>query len=101
MHLKTANGFLSTATTAPTTDDHHLGQVLPMMQDAAAMKLPPTLMHVIDREADSVLDRPAQHRVDGQVTSIPGEALALRLVVGRTPFTARLMLAKDFKPHVH
>jgi len=54
MHLKTANGILSTADTAPTGEGHHLGQVLPMMQDAAAMELPTTLVHVIDREADSV-----------------------------------------------
>ena len=54
MHLKTANGFLSTAETVPTAEGHHLGQVLPMMQDAAAMELPTTLVHVIDREADSV-----------------------------------------------
>lgn len=53
-HLKTANGFLSTADTVPTTDSHHLGQVLPLMRDVAAMELPTTLVHVIDREADSV-----------------------------------------------
>jgi hypothetical protein len=151
MHLKTAAGFLSTATTTPPQEGHHLGQVLPMMRDAAAMELPATLVHVIDREADSVfhfrdwhtagflflvrgdgdryvrrhnevlkygeieaqleaqgafrssrqvsikdklgihyvaeteivLDRPAQHRVDGKVVQIPGEALSLRLVIVR------------------
>ena len=54
MHLKTANGYLSTAETVPAADDHHLAQVLPMMRDAGAMNLPTTLVHVIDREADSV-----------------------------------------------
>jgi len=54
MHLKTANGILSTAETAPPADDHHLGQVLPMMQNAAATNLPTTLVHVIDREGDSI-----------------------------------------------
>ena len=49
-----SNGILSTADTAPPADDHHLGQVLPMMQNAAAMNLPTTLVHVIDREGDSV-----------------------------------------------
>lgn len=54
MHLKTANGFLLTAETVPSSDDHHLAQVLPLMRDAVAMELPATLVHVIDREADSV-----------------------------------------------
>jgi hypothetical protein len=121
-----------------------------MMRDAAALELPATLVHVIDREADSVfhlrewsaagflflvrgdnrlvrwrgehvnydtiekrlvsedafrksrevtikgkpgvqyvaetnvvLDRPAQHRIDGRVMSISGEALSLRLVIAK------------------
>jgi hypothetical protein len=54
MHIKTANGFLSTAENAPAAGTHHLEQVLPMMRDAAAMDLPTALVHVIDREADSV-----------------------------------------------
>ena len=145
-HLKTANGYLSTAETVPAADDHHLAQVLPLMQDAAAMELPTTLVHVIDREADSVfhlrewsaggflflvrgddrwvrwrgelvkystieshlefrpsrevtikgkpgvqyvaeteivLDRPALRKIDGQMTSFPGEALSLRLVIAK------------------
>ena len=148
MHLKTANGSLSTAETAPASDDHHLPQVLPLMREATAMELPTTLVHVIDREADSVfhlrewnaagflflvrgkdwhvrwrgelvkysaiekrletegafhqsrsvtikgkpgvqyvaetdivLDRPATSKVNGRVVSIPGEAIALRLVI--------------------
>jgi len=56
MHLKTANGYLSTMSpdAAPPADLHHLEQVLPMMHAAAAMRLPAKLVHVIDREADSV-----------------------------------------------
>jgi len=54
IHLKTASGYLSTAETVPAADDHHLTQVLPLMRDAGAMELPTTLVHVIDREADSV-----------------------------------------------
>jgi hypothetical protein len=54
MHLKTADGFLSTAETAPSADDHHLTQVLPLMQNAAAMNLSAQIVHIIDREADSV-----------------------------------------------
>ena len=150
MHLKTANGILSTAETAPPADDHHLGQVLPMMQNATTMELPTSLVHVIDREGDSVfhirqwsaagflflirgkkrkvrwrgklvkystiaahleangefresrkvtikgkpgvqhiaeteivLDRPATHKVNGQMMIIPGEAITLRLVIAK------------------
>ena len=150
MHLKTANGFLSTAETAPIADTHHLEQVLPMMRSAAAMEFPTTLVHVIDREADSVfhlrewnaagflflvrgddrlvhwrgelmkystiekrleaegafcfsrevtikdkpgiqfvteteivLVRPATRQAEGRLVRIPGEALALRLVIAR------------------
>jgi len=54
MHLKTANGYLSTGESAPSADAHRLEQVLPLMRDAAAMNLPTPLVHVIDREADSV-----------------------------------------------
>jgi len=54
MHLKTAYGYLSTAESVPLADDHHLAQVLPLLRDAGAMNLPTTLVHVIDREADSV-----------------------------------------------
>ena len=54
MHLKTADGYLSTAETAPSDGTHHLEQVLPLMRDAAALALPTTLVHVIDREADSL-----------------------------------------------
>ena len=54
MHLKTANGFLSTASVAPPTDTHHLEQVLPLMREAEHMEFSATIIHVIDREADSV-----------------------------------------------
>src|SRR5215469_1392285 len=54
MHLKTADGYLSTAMTTPPAGTHHLEQVLPLMRDAEEMKLSATIIHVIDREADSV-----------------------------------------------
>jgi len=54
MHLKTADGFLSTLETPPNADDHHLEQVSPLMRAAAAMNLSAQVVHVIDREADSV-----------------------------------------------
>lgn len=54
MHLKTAHGFLSTRDPAPPSNDHHLAQVLPTMQASEGWGLGCELVHVIDREADSV-----------------------------------------------
>lgn len=54
MHLKTADGYHSTAETAPSAAEHRLEHVTPLMRDAAAMDLSATIVHVIDREADSV-----------------------------------------------
>jgi len=54
MHMKTADGFLTTATTAPPAGTHHLEQVLPLMRDVEQMGFSATIIHVIDREADSV-----------------------------------------------
>jgi hypothetical protein len=53
MHLKTANGVLSTRDPAP-ADVPHLEQVLATMEASREWKLEKSLLHVIDREADSV-----------------------------------------------
>jgi Transposase DDE domain len=53
MHLRTANGLLSTRERAPRAVAH-LEQVLPTMRASASWDLPKPLVHVIDREADSV-----------------------------------------------
>jgi Transposase DDE domain len=53
MHLKTANGVLSTRDPAP-ADVPHLDQVLATMEASRHWKLDKPLLHVIDREADSV-----------------------------------------------
>lgn len=53
IHLRTARGVLSTRRPAP-PDQSHLEQVLPTMEAAAQWGLPKPLLHVIDREADSV-----------------------------------------------
>jgi len=53
-HLKTADGYLSTADTAPSAEEHRLEQITPLMRSAAAMNLSATIVHLIDREADSV-----------------------------------------------
>lgn len=52
MHLKTAKGVLSTR--PGTRDVAHLEQVLPTMKAAALWGLNKPLLHVIDRESDSV-----------------------------------------------
>lgn len=53
-HLLTADGMLSTRDEEPLVAEHHLEQVLPTMNASAGWKLPCKLVHVIDREADSV-----------------------------------------------
>ena len=53
MYLKTGQGVLSTRSPAP-PDTPHLEQVLPTMQAARKWNLSKPLLHVIDREADSV-----------------------------------------------
>jgi hypothetical protein len=53
MHLKTAAGVISTRDPAP-KDLPHLDQVLPTMKASLGWNLDKSLLHVIDREADSV-----------------------------------------------
>lgn len=53
IHLKTADGILSTRDPAP-PDEHHLEQVLPTMEASRSWGLGCPALHVIDREADSV-----------------------------------------------
>jgi hypothetical protein len=53
IHLKTADGVLSTRDHAP-LDVHHLDQVLPSMEASRTWNLGCPALHVIDREADSV-----------------------------------------------
>jgi len=65
------------ATLGATADDHHLGQVLPMMQNAAAMELPTTLVHVIDREGDSVFHI-RQWSADGFLFLVRGKKRKVR-----------------------
>lgn len=53
LHLRTADGVLSTRTPTPRARPH-LEQVLPTMEASATWGLNKPLVHVIDREADSV-----------------------------------------------
>lgn len=53
IHLKTAHGVLSTRQRAP-SNRPHADQVLPTMKAARTWNLAKPLIHVIDREADSV-----------------------------------------------
>jgi hypothetical protein len=53
VHLRTAKGMLSTRAPAPPVQPH-LEQVLPTMEASATWGLSKPLLHVIDREADSV-----------------------------------------------
>jgi hypothetical protein len=53
MHLKTTNGILSTRVPAP-DDMHHTDQVLATMKASRRWNVERPLLHVIDREVDSV-----------------------------------------------
>lgn len=63
MHMRTANGMLSTREGA-SLPLPHLEQVLPTMQASRTWNLPQPVVHVIDREADSV-DHYRQWDADG------------------------------------
>lgn len=54
IHLKTADAVHSTAEQSPQCDDHHLDQLEPTMDEVAQWELPRRVVHVIDREADSL-----------------------------------------------
>ena len=56
MHVKTADTVYSTAEQAPDVDDHHLDQLEPTMNEVASWELPRQVVHVIDREGDSLGD---------------------------------------------
>ena len=53
MHLKTGDGVISTRNPSP-QDLPHLDQVLPTMEASRRWNLDKPLLHIIDREADSV-----------------------------------------------
>lgn len=54
MHLKTADAFHSTAINPPEVDAHHLDQLSPTMRESDQWGLGRKVVHVIDREADSL-----------------------------------------------
>jgi len=54
MHVKTADAVYGTSENPPTPDDHHLEQLQPTMEEVSDWDLPRRVVHVIDREADSL-----------------------------------------------
>lgn len=54
LHLKTADAVYSTGEQAPQLYDHHLDELEPTMDEVANWNLPRRVVHVIDREADSL-----------------------------------------------
>jgi hypothetical protein len=76
MHLKTAAGTLSTRGEGCPTQPH-LEQVLPTMQASRNWNLPRPLLHVIDREADSV-DHYRQWDADGHKFLVRGDNRSVR-----------------------
>jgi hypothetical protein len=76
IHLKTAAGVLSTRRRPP-RDMPHLDQVLPTMKAAKTWGLAKPLVHVIDREADSV-DRYRRWDAAGQRFLVRGDDRRVR-----------------------
>ena len=56
MHVRTADTVYSTAENPPATEDHHLDQLQPTMEEVERWDLPRAVVHVIDREGDSLGD---------------------------------------------
>ena len=54
LQLRTADAVYSTRPETPPLEPDHLAQVLPAMEMSKPWDLPRPLVHVIDREADSV-----------------------------------------------
>ncbi|WRQ49905.1 IS4 family transposase [Roseiconus lacunae] len=54
MHLKTGNAVHSTAIDRPAMDDHRLDEVTPTMNESGDWGLDRKVVHVIDREADTL-----------------------------------------------
>jgi hypothetical protein len=54
VHVKTADTVYSTAQHAPQLDDHHVAQLEPTMNEVSTWELPRQVVHVVDREADSL-----------------------------------------------
>ncbi|MFH1268855.1 MAG: transposase [Planctomycetota bacterium] len=54
VQLKTADAVYSTAEHPAVPDGHHLDQLQPTMDEVAGWKVPRRVVHVIDREADSL-----------------------------------------------
>lgn len=54
MHLRTADTVHSTAQTPPGVEEEHLTQLAPMMREAENWNLEKPVVHIIDREADSL-----------------------------------------------
>lgn len=54
LQLQTRHGFIGTRPNLPRGRRSHLDQLLPVMQNSRTWRLSPRLIHVIDREADSV-----------------------------------------------
>lgn len=54
LHVKTADSVYSTAEKPPELASHHLEQLEPTMDEVASWQIPRRVVHVIDREADSL-----------------------------------------------
>ena len=56
MHVRTVDTVFSTAENPPAANDHHLDQLQPTMEEVESWDLSRRVVHVIDREGDSLGD---------------------------------------------
>jgi hypothetical protein len=89
--LTTADGVLSTRDEAPTDDIPHIDQVLPAMQYVRDANFGATVVHVIDREADSV-NHWRQWAADGHMALVRADN---RKVLCRGEETSLLEIAES------
>jgi hypothetical protein len=95
LRLRAAHEVFSTRTPAPATDAYRIDEVLPSMKAVATLQLGGPLVHVIDREADSVAayrdwQAARQHFLvrakGGRKVRWQGEELSLATLAGRLEF---------------
>jgi hypothetical protein len=97
MHLKTANGVLSTR--PRTRNVSHLEQVLPTMKASQSWGLSQRLLHVIDREADSV-DHLRRWHAAGHLYLVRGDSRIVKwndLSIKTTDIAQRLRQQRKFQ----
>ncbi len=93
VHLKTGKGVHSTAKKPPKMSDHHLDQLEPTMIEADEWGLERRVVHVIDREADSLGRLRRWHAKD--------HLFLVRCDDRRVRWNGRSVLLSEINEHFH